>query len=105
MPGFAQARARLNKAVDARLGDPGTWNGAAVRLRIREEDIQGGFGEGGQLILRGLVARIHRDHVAQPIIGDVAAVTGDPRQFRVSGECQQDANGVWVCPVADIAAG
>lgn len=101
---FAELRGRVQGAVFARLGEDARWNSQPnpVRVRWREEDEVAGYGDGSQLILRGMVLKVRRSEVQSPSIADVAELVADGRRFRIIADPVLNRNAVWECPVEEV---
>lgn len=102
--GFAGARERMQDAIFARLGEDALWNSQPdpVRVRWREEDEVAGYGDGSQLILRGLVLKVRRRQVASPAPGDQIDLIDSGRRFRITSDPVLDRNSAWECPVEEV---
>lgn len=102
---FAGARARMNDAIFARMGEDATWTGLADPVRVipREQDEDVQFSR-ALVLQRVSFLRVRKSDVAAPAIGDEIGIASLSVTYRVVAEPVLQRHLVWICEVELVTA-
>ena len=101
---FADALARQQAAIFARLGEDAGWTGAAnpVRVIVRTFDDDAPIGPAAIMAPRCFI-KVRRSEIAAAVAGDLVTPAETGGTFKIVGEPAIDRKGVWKCEAMRVA--
>lgn len=99
--GFPERRRELVDIGFRTFGEPATWDGVSVTIRVRTKDEDDKFGS-VSIIDRSTIFRLRSWEPVGPVSGQTVIITAgvNAGEWTVKPGAMLDDKGVWDCPVS-----